>query len=137
LGDTDQKSHHDDKNQEPVSLLRELSRPIILLGYCGFVCFLTGFLLNLFGFFISVSIDAYSQYLLLYPAFLSVGMIAAFFILKMKRVANRFPFFAHPFTCEITKEERAEWIDVCRKLKAMNASVVIPGHMRMGMLVTS
>ncbi|MDR3315171.1 MAG: MBL fold metallo-hydrolase [Coriobacteriales bacterium] len=40
---------------------------------------------------------------------------------------------AHPFTCEITKEERAEWHEVCEKLKAMDASVVIPGHMRMGM----
>jgi hypothetical protein len=40
---------------------------------------------------------------------------------------------AHPFTCEINKEERAEWVEVCKKLKAMNASVVIPGHMRMGM----
>ncbi|MDR2672724.1 MAG: MBL fold metallo-hydrolase [Coriobacteriales bacterium] len=40
---------------------------------------------------------------------------------------------AHPFTCEVNKEERAEWIDVCKKLKAMNASVVIPGHLRMGM----
>jgi glyoxylase-like metal-dependent hydrolase (beta-lactamase superfamily II) len=40
---------------------------------------------------------------------------------------------AHPFTCEITKEERAEWYDVLNKLEAMNASIVIPGHMRMGM----
>jgi glyoxylase-like metal-dependent hydrolase (beta-lactamase superfamily II) len=40
---------------------------------------------------------------------------------------------AHPFTCEVTKEERAEWFEVCNKLEAMNASIVIPGHMRRGM----
>lgn len=40
---------------------------------------------------------------------------------------------AHPFTCEVDKEERAEWIEVRRMLKDRKASVVIPGHMRMGM----
>lgn len=40
---------------------------------------------------------------------------------------------AHPFTCEVNKEERAEWIEVCKKLKAMNADVVIPGHVKFGM----
>jgi glyoxylase-like metal-dependent hydrolase (beta-lactamase superfamily II) len=40
---------------------------------------------------------------------------------------------AHPFTCEIDKAERAEWYEVCNQLEAMNASIVIPGHMRMGM----
>jgi len=40
---------------------------------------------------------------------------------------------AHPFTCEVTKEEREEWYEVLDKLEAMNAKVVIPGHMRFGM----
>jgi glyoxylase-like metal-dependent hydrolase (beta-lactamase superfamily II) len=40
---------------------------------------------------------------------------------------------AHPFTCEVDKAERAEWHDVCDKLEAMGASVVIPGHTRFGM----
>jgi glyoxylase-like metal-dependent hydrolase (beta-lactamase superfamily II) len=40
---------------------------------------------------------------------------------------------AHPFTCEVTKEERAEWIEVCRMLKAKDCALVIPGHVMMGM----
>jgi glyoxylase-like metal-dependent hydrolase (beta-lactamase superfamily II) len=40
---------------------------------------------------------------------------------------------AHPFTCEINKEERAEWVEVCKQLKARNAAIVIPGHVMMGM----
>ena len=40
---------------------------------------------------------------------------------------------AHPFTCEVTKEERAEWYEVCNKLEAIGAEVVIPGHAKFGM----
>ena len=39
---------------------------------------------------------------------------------------------AHPFTCEVTQEEREEWYEVCNKLEAMGADVVIPGHAKFG-----
>jgi glyoxylase-like metal-dependent hydrolase (beta-lactamase superfamily II) len=40
---------------------------------------------------------------------------------------------AHPFTCELTAEERKEWIREIDKIEAMNAEVIIPGHQRPGM----
>ncbi len=40
---------------------------------------------------------------------------------------------AHPFTCEVTYEERCQWIKDIEKLEAMNAEVVIPGHQKPGM----
>jgi glyoxylase-like metal-dependent hydrolase (beta-lactamase superfamily II) len=40
---------------------------------------------------------------------------------------------AHPFTCEVDKEERAEWRAACDKLEAMECEVVVPGHFKNGM----
>jgi glyoxylase-like metal-dependent hydrolase (beta-lactamase superfamily II) len=40
---------------------------------------------------------------------------------------------AHPFTCEITAEERARWIKDSERLEKMGAEVVIPGHQSPGM----
>ncbi len=40
---------------------------------------------------------------------------------------------AHPFTCEITADERRQWINDLDRLEAMNAEVVIPGHQKPGM----
>lgn len=40
---------------------------------------------------------------------------------------------AHPFTCEITAEERKEWIEAIDKIETMGAEVIIPGHQRPGM----
>jgi glyoxylase-like metal-dependent hydrolase (beta-lactamase superfamily II) len=40
---------------------------------------------------------------------------------------------AHPFTCEVTAEERKLWIEDIGRLKAMGAEVVIPGHQKPGM----
>jgi glyoxylase-like metal-dependent hydrolase (beta-lactamase superfamily II) len=40
---------------------------------------------------------------------------------------------AHPFTCELTEEDRAEWHDVCDRLEAMQCDVVVPGHFKNGM----
>ncbi len=40
---------------------------------------------------------------------------------------------AHPFTCEVTAEERRQWINDLNRLEAMNAGVVIPGHQKPGM----
>ncbi len=40
---------------------------------------------------------------------------------------------AHPFTCEVTAEERRQWIRDIERLEAMNAEVVIPGHQKPGM----
>lgn len=40
---------------------------------------------------------------------------------------------AHPFTCELTAEERAQWIDDVDKIGAMGAEVIIPGHQKPGM----
>jgi glyoxylase-like metal-dependent hydrolase (beta-lactamase superfamily II) len=40
---------------------------------------------------------------------------------------------AHPFTCELTKEERAQWIADVDKIEKMGAEVIIPGHQRPGM----
>lgn len=40
---------------------------------------------------------------------------------------------AHPFTCEVTADERKQWIRDIERLEAMNAEVVIPGHQKPGM----
>jgi glyoxylase-like metal-dependent hydrolase (beta-lactamase superfamily II) len=40
---------------------------------------------------------------------------------------------AHPFTCEVTAEERRQWIKDIEKLEKMNADVIIPGHQKPGM----
>jgi len=40
---------------------------------------------------------------------------------------------AHPFTCELTKEERAQWIADVDKIETMGAEVIIPGHQKPGM----
>jgi glyoxylase-like metal-dependent hydrolase (beta-lactamase superfamily II) len=40
---------------------------------------------------------------------------------------------AHPFTCEVTVEERAQWIRDIEMLEKMDAEVVIPGHQKPGM----
>ncbi|OGO07581.1 MAG: hypothetical protein A2Y92_00890 [Chloroflexi bacterium RBG_13_57_8] len=40
---------------------------------------------------------------------------------------------AHPFTCEITAEERQQWIRDIGRLEKMGAEVVIPGHEKPGM----
>jgi glyoxylase-like metal-dependent hydrolase (beta-lactamase superfamily II) len=40
---------------------------------------------------------------------------------------------AHPFTCEVTAEERKQWIRDIERLEAMNAEVIIPGHQKPGM----
>lgn len=41
---------------------------------------------------------------------------------------------AHPFTCEVTADERQQWIREIDKIAAMGAEVIIPGHQRPGML---
>lgn len=40
---------------------------------------------------------------------------------------------AHPFTCEVTAEERAQWIREIDKIERMGAEVIIPGHQKPGM----
>jgi glyoxylase-like metal-dependent hydrolase (beta-lactamase superfamily II) len=40
---------------------------------------------------------------------------------------------AHPFTCEVTAEERVQWIRDIERLEALGAEVVIPGHQKPGM----
>jgi len=40
---------------------------------------------------------------------------------------------AHPFTCEVTAEERALWIEEIDKIGGMGAEVIIPGHQKPGM----
>lgn len=40
---------------------------------------------------------------------------------------------AHPFTCEVTAEERQQWIHDLGRLEALGAEVVIPGHQKPGM----
>jgi len=40
---------------------------------------------------------------------------------------------AHPFTCEITAEERRQWIKDIERLEKLGAEVVIPGHQKPGM----
>jgi glyoxylase-like metal-dependent hydrolase (beta-lactamase superfamily II) len=40
---------------------------------------------------------------------------------------------AHPFTCELTAEERRQWIHDIEHLEKMDAEVIIPGHQKPGM----
>ena len=40
---------------------------------------------------------------------------------------------AHPFTCEITAEDRQQWIKDVERLEKMGAEVIIPGHQKPGM----
>jgi len=40
---------------------------------------------------------------------------------------------AHPFTCEVTKEERQQWVADIERLEKLDAKVVIPGHQKPGM----
>ena len=40
---------------------------------------------------------------------------------------------AHPFTCELTVEERKQWIADVDKIEKMGAEVIIPGHQKPGM----
>ena len=40
---------------------------------------------------------------------------------------------AHPFTCEISAEERRQWIRDIERLEKMGAEVIIPGHQKPGM----
>jgi glyoxylase-like metal-dependent hydrolase (beta-lactamase superfamily II) len=40
---------------------------------------------------------------------------------------------AHPFTCEITAEERKQWFADIERLEKLGAKVVIPGHQKPGM----
>ncbi len=40
---------------------------------------------------------------------------------------------AHPFTCELTKGEREQWIKDIDKIETYGADTVIPGHQRPGM----
>jgi glyoxylase-like metal-dependent hydrolase (beta-lactamase superfamily II) len=40
---------------------------------------------------------------------------------------------AHPFTCEVTADERQQWIRDVEKLEQMGAEVIIPGHQKPGM----
>ncbi len=41
---------------------------------------------------------------------------------------------AHPFTCEVTAPQRAQWIADIEKMEKYNAEVVIPGHQKEGCL---
>ncbi len=40
---------------------------------------------------------------------------------------------AHPFTCEVTAQERQQWIRDVERLEKLGAEVVIPGHQKPGM----
>jgi glyoxylase-like metal-dependent hydrolase (beta-lactamase superfamily II) len=40
---------------------------------------------------------------------------------------------AHPFTCEVTAEQRQQWINDIKRIESMGASVIIPGHQKPGM----
>ncbi len=44
---------------------------------------------------------------------------------------------AHPFTCEVTVEERREWIEAIDRFEKMRPEVVIPGHQKPGMAFDS
>jgi glyoxylase-like metal-dependent hydrolase (beta-lactamase superfamily II) len=39
---------------------------------------------------------------------------------------------AHPFTCELTADERRQWIAEIDKIEKMGAEVIIPGHQKPG-----
>lgn len=40
---------------------------------------------------------------------------------------------AHPFTCEVTAQERKQWIEALNEIEKMGAEVIIPGHQKPGM----
>jgi glyoxylase-like metal-dependent hydrolase (beta-lactamase superfamily II) len=40
---------------------------------------------------------------------------------------------AHPFTCEVTAEERLQWVRDIERLETLGAEVIIPGHQKPGM----
>jgi glyoxylase-like metal-dependent hydrolase (beta-lactamase superfamily II) len=40
---------------------------------------------------------------------------------------------AHPFTCEVTAEERQQWMRDIERLEKLGAEVVVPGHQKPGM----
>ena len=40
---------------------------------------------------------------------------------------------AHPFTCEVTADERAAWVEAIDRFEKMRPEVVIPGHQKPGM----
>jgi glyoxylase-like metal-dependent hydrolase (beta-lactamase superfamily II) len=40
---------------------------------------------------------------------------------------------AHPFTCELTADERRQWIRDIERLEKLGAEVIIPGHQKPGM----
>ncbi len=40
---------------------------------------------------------------------------------------------AHPFTCEITAQERQQWLAELDRIEGMGAEVIIPGHAKPGM----
>lgn len=40
---------------------------------------------------------------------------------------------AHPFTCELTANERKEWIKAINLLETMDAEIIIPGHQKPGL----
>jgi glyoxylase-like metal-dependent hydrolase (beta-lactamase superfamily II) len=40
---------------------------------------------------------------------------------------------AHPFTCEVTAEERRQWTRAIEQIEKMGAEVIIPGHQKPGM----
>jgi glyoxylase-like metal-dependent hydrolase (beta-lactamase superfamily II) len=44
---------------------------------------------------------------------------------------------AHPFTCEVTAEERKTWIEEIERLETLGAEVIIPGHQKPGMAFDS
>jgi glyoxylase-like metal-dependent hydrolase (beta-lactamase superfamily II) len=39
---------------------------------------------------------------------------------------------AHPFTCELTAEERKQWVADIKRLEKLGAEVIIPGHQKPG-----
>ncbi len=40
---------------------------------------------------------------------------------------------AHPFTCELTADERKQWAQAIDRLETMNAEIIIPGHQKPGL----
>jgi len=40
---------------------------------------------------------------------------------------------AHPFTCDLTREERRQWIADVDKIETLGAGIIIPGHQKPGM----
>ncbi len=40
---------------------------------------------------------------------------------------------AHPFTCEVTADERRQWIEEIDTIETIGAEVIIPGHQKPGM----